>query len=70
MVYIMGMAQGAPFVRIVCSGDQPCVVDALHLRSRSRYNNGEPAASVTLQPLDGIVLRRAAWQLYLPFVRK
>jgi len=36
----------------------PCVADALHLWSASRYNNGEPADSVRLQPLDGVILRR------------
>lgn len=35
-----------------------CVADALHLVSAARYNNGQPAAVVKLQPMDGIVLRR------------
>jgi len=32
------------------------LADALHLYSASRYNDGSAAASVTLQPMDGIVL--------------
>jgi hypothetical protein len=35
-----------------------CVADAMYIRSSARYNNGEPADRVRLQPLDGIVLRR------------
>jgi hypothetical protein len=35
-----------------------CVADAIHLRSLSRYNNGQPAATVRLQPMDGILLQR------------
>ncbi|MDI6770841.1 MAG: putative glycoside hydrolase [Anaerolineales bacterium] len=62
--HLVGVAQlspgDTPFVRIVCSGGSPCVADALHLRSSARYNNGQPAASVTLQPLDGIILQRLA----------
>ncbi|MFZ0828944.1 MAG: LamG-like jellyroll fold domain-containing protein [Verrucomicrobiia bacterium] len=34
-----------------------CVADALHVRSLSRYNNGQPAPTVRLQPMDGIVLQ-------------
>ena len=36
----------------------PCVTDALHLRSQTRFNNGQPASSVSLQPMDGIILQR------------
>jgi hypothetical protein len=35
-----------------------CVADALYVRSAARYNNGQPADRVRLQPMDGIVLRR------------
>ncbi|MFZ6028747.1 MAG: LamG-like jellyroll fold domain-containing protein [Chloroflexota bacterium] len=60
-----------PYVRLVCSGAAPCVADALHVRSAARYNNGRPVTSVTLAPLDGIVLaRRAGGQVYLPLVQK
>ena len=58
------------FVRLTCTG-APCAADALHLRSRARYNDGAPAASVTLAPLDGIVLARipaVAPVIYLPLI--
>jgi hypothetical protein len=48
----------APYVRMTCSGSDPCIADALLLRSQARYNDGLPAAQVTLQPMDGIMLRR------------
>lgn len=57
-------------VRLICSG-APCVADALHLRSAGRYNDGSPAATVTLAPLDGIVLARVPAvpsDLYLPLI--
>lgn len=57
----------SPYVRLICSG-APCVADALHIRSAARYNNGEPATSVTLAPLDGIVLQRDNSHLYLPLL--
>lgn len=40
------------------SASGTCVADAIHLRSLSRYNNGQPAATVHLQPMDGIILQR------------
>ena len=46
-----------PFVRVHSEGDGPVVADALHVRSAARYNDGSPAATVTLEPMDGIVLR-------------
>ena len=33
-----------------------CVADALHIFSQSRFNNGQAAPTVRLQPMDGIVL--------------
>lgn len=63
-------AGDAAFVRLTCSG-APCVADALHIRSVGRYNDGSPAASVTLAPLDGIVLARVAAappDSYLPLI--
>jgi hypothetical protein len=56
-----------PYVRLVCSGGAPCVADALHVRSVARYNDGSPADQVTLYPLDGIVLQRSLWNVYLPY---
>jgi len=58
------------YVRLRCQG-APCIADALYLRSHARYNDGSLAMTVTLQPLDGIVLQRAGshW-LYLPIIRK
>ncbi len=35
-----------------------CVADALYLRSARRFNNGQPATRLRLQPMDGILLRR------------
>jgi hypothetical protein len=56
----IGQVQLSPgaFVRMKCSGGAPCIADALHVRSQSRYNNGNPVSSVTLQPMDGIILQR------------
>jgi len=45
------------YVRLTCSGG-PCAADALHVRSSARYNDGSSVRSVTLQPMDGIVLQR------------
>ncbi|MBI5566880.1 MAG: carbohydrate binding domain-containing protein, partial [Chloroflexi bacterium] len=58
------------YVRLRCQG-APCIADALYVRSRARYNDGSLAMTVTLQPLDGIVLQRVGshW-LYLPIIRK
>ena len=49
-----------PIVRIRNEGRGTLVADALHVSSAERYNDGEPASRVTLEPMDGIVLRRAA----------
>jgi hypothetical protein len=57
------------YVRIYCQGGAPCIADALHLRSRARYNDGSAARQVTLQPLDGIILARSIQSdSYLPIV--
>lgn len=45
------------FVRMTCDG-APCIADALHVRSKGRYNDGLPVSQVTLQPMDGIILAR------------
>ena len=60
-----------PYVRMRCLGQAPCVADALHLRSRARYNDGAAATQVTLKPLDGTILARlAAPSIFLPVVKK
>lgn len=45
-------------VRIRNQGSGPAIADALWVRSASRYNDGEAAPAITLEPLDGIVLQR------------
>jgi hypothetical protein len=58
------------YVRLRCQG-APCIADALYLRSRARYNDGSLAPTVTLQPLDGIVLQRAGrYPIYLPVIAR
>ncbi len=57
----------APYLRLRCA-TAPCIADAVHLRSFARYNDGAPVESVTLAPLDGIVLRRTAWRTALPML--
>ncbi len=64
-----------PYVRLICQGSAPCLADALHLRSRARYNHGAIAEQVTLQPMDGIVLQRVAaceenCTIYLPSLKR
>jgi len=51
------LATNLAYVRLTASSGT-CVADALHVRSASRYNNGQPASSVHLQPMDGIILQR------------
>ncbi len=48
------------YVRASSRDGAPCIADALHVRSAARYNDGSPAAQVTLQPMDGIILERYA----------
>jgi hypothetical protein len=52
----------APIVRVHNEGSGSVIADALHVRSAARYNDGSAAASVTLEPMDGIVLRRTSPQ--------
>jgi len=55
----VNLAPGDEPVLQLSSGDSlPCVADAIHVRSAARYNDGSPASSVVLQPMDGIILRR------------
>jgi hypothetical protein len=56
------------YVRMRCPGIKPCIADALHIRSRARYNDGSSAETVVLQPMDGIVLARLANDAFLPIV--
>lgn len=53
-------AADKPVVRVRNEGDGPTIADALHVRSAARYNDGSPAAQVTLEPLDGIILAKSA----------
>jgi hypothetical protein len=49
----------------------PRIADALHLRSRARYNDGFPVRELVPQPMDGVVLARyAPVAVYLPIVRR
>ncbi len=50
--------QDKPFVRLKSSGGGVLVADALHVFSAERYNDGQAVRQVTLEPMDGIVLRR------------
>ncbi len=50
-------ATNGTYVRLTAPAG-PCVADALRLWSNARYNNGQAAGVVKLQPMDGIVLRR------------
>ncbi|MGC8641042.1 MAG: putative glycoside hydrolase [Isosphaeraceae bacterium] len=47
-----------PTVRIRNGGGGMLVADALHVFSAERYNDGTVTREVTLEPMDGIVLRR------------
>ena len=51
-------AADKPFVRVRNEGTGAAIADALHLRSASRYNDGSSAETFTLEPMDGILLRR------------
>ena len=53
-------AGSSNIVRARCVDGLVWIADALHVRSASRYNDGSSAPSVTLQPMDGIVLQREA----------
>jgi hypothetical protein len=50
--------QDKPYVRLTNGGPGVLVADALHLFSAERYNDGEAARQVTLEPMDGIILQR------------
>ena len=50
-------ATNSTYVRLTTPAGS-CVADAIYIRSASRYNNGQPADRVRLQPMDGIILGR------------
>jgi hypothetical protein len=51
--------QDKPCVRLTSSGGGVLLADALHVFSAERYNDGTPVRQVTLEPMDGILLRRS-----------
>ena len=50
-------ATNPAYVRLTAPA-RACVADALHIRSQSRLNNGQPASTVRIQSMDGIILQR------------
>jgi len=59
------------YVQLICSGSDPCIADALHLRSQARYNDGSLATTITLAPMDGILLlKQKAYRSFLPLILK
>lgn len=56
----LALAPGSSVV-LKCQDARLCVADALLVESAARYNDGTPvgAEGVWLEPMDGIVLRRA-----------
>jgi hypothetical protein len=53
-------AEDAPRVRIRNAGSGLLVADALLLESQARWNDGSAVTSVTLDPMDAIVLHRTS----------
>ena len=51
-------AASAPVLRVSNGGSGPLIADAVYVYSAARYNDGSAAASVTLPPMDGILLQR------------
>jgi hypothetical protein len=47
-----------PVLRVRNAGTGPAIADAVYVRSAARYNDGSAATTVTLSPMDGIVLAR------------
>jgi hypothetical protein len=50
--------QDKPCVRVKNGAGGVLVADALHVYSAERYNDGQAVRQVTLEPMDGIILRR------------
>jgi hypothetical protein len=59
--HIIGQAalQPGAYVQLRCDGVAPCLADALHAWSAARYNDGSATDTVTLAPMDGIIMQRA-----------
>lgn len=51
-------AAGNPVLQISNGGSGLLNADAIYVTSAALYNNGAPASSVTLAPMDGILLQR------------
>ncbi len=51
-------ASAAPYVKLSSGDGLPLLADALYLTSVARFNDGSPASTVTLQPMDGILLQK------------
>jgi uncharacterized protein (TIGR03437 family) len=51
-------AASSPALRVSNGGSGPLIADAVYLYSAALYNDGSAAASVTLAPMDGILLQR------------
>ena len=51
-------AASAPSLRMTNGGSGPLIADAVYVSSSALYNDGSAAASVTLAPMDGILLQR------------
>src|ERR1035438_8739772 len=52
-------AASAPAMRISNGGSGPLIADAVYVYSAALYNDGSAAPSVTLAPMDGILLQRS-----------
>jgi uncharacterized protein (TIGR03437 family) len=52
-------AASSPALRVSNTGSGPLIADAVYVYSAALYNDGSAAPSVTLAPMDGILLQRA-----------
>ena len=52
-------ALSSPALRVSNGGSGPLIADAVYVYSAALYNDGSAAPSVTLAPMDGILLQRA-----------
>ena len=53
-------AASAPVLRVSNGGSGALIADAMYIYSGARYNDGSPADSLTLPPMDGILLQRTS----------
>lgn len=53
-------AASAPVLRVSSGGSGPLIADAVYVSSAARYNDGSAVDSVTLPPMDGILLQRTS----------